>query len=92
MSESWYRLNGATRARLTAQVFACYGTVCHLCCKPGADTVDHVIPRSRGGDDSLANRRPAHGACNYARKDMSLAEWFRTHPVRISPLPASRSW
>ncbi len=58
MSKPWYSHNGGTRARITAQVFTCYGTVCHLCCRPGADTVDHVVPRSRGGDDGLANLRP----------------------------------
>jgi 5-methylcytosine-specific restriction endonuclease McrA len=92
MSKPWYSYNGATRTRITAQVFTCYGTVCHLCLKPGADTVDHVIPRSRGGDDALENLRPAHASCNYARKDTDLAEWFRTHPVTIAPLPASRAW
>ncbi len=44
-----------------------YGTACHLCGRPGADTSDHLIPRSRGGDDSLGNLRPAHKSCNSRR-------------------------
>jgi 5-methylcytosine-specific restriction endonuclease McrA len=60
-------------------VLAEYGTNCHLCNRPidlnaprksGADGwelslhIDHVIPLSKGGDDTLQNVRPAHGQCN----------------------------
>jgi 5-methylcytosine-specific restriction endonuclease McrA len=44
-----------------------YGTVCWLCGRDGADSADHVLPRSRGGSDALENLRPAHRACNSAR-------------------------
>lgn len=27
-------------------------------------TLDHIVPRSRGGDDHLSNLRPAHRRCN----------------------------
>lgn len=40
---------------------------CSLCGEGGANTVDHIIPRSRGGDHSLANLRPAHLKCNSSR-------------------------
>lgn len=44
--------------------------VCWLCGTPGADSVDHVIPLSKGGPElDPANLRPAHGRCNSARKD-----------------------
>lgn len=36
-------------------------------CLAYADTVDHVVPRARGGGDALANLRAACSACNYAR-------------------------
>lgn len=56
-----------------------YGTICHLCNgevdldaprQPGLPGwemglhVDHVIPLSKGGDDTLENVRPSHGKCN----------------------------
>jgi len=41
--------------------------ICWLCNHPGATTVDHVVPRAQGGDDSDENLRAAHAECNYAR-------------------------
>ncbi len=40
---------------------------CGICGLPGADTVDHIIPRARGGDHTPANLRAAHRACNSRR-------------------------
>lgn len=60
-------------------VLATYGTDCHLCGgainldaprTPGEKGwekslhIDHVIPLSKGGDDTLENVRPSHGKCN----------------------------
>ena len=38
--------------------------VCYLCGTRGADEVDHVIPRHKGGGDSVDNLRPVHRACH----------------------------
>lgn len=40
--------------------------ICWLCGESGADTADHVIPRSRGGSNAVENLRPAHLGCNLA--------------------------
>lgn len=60
-------------------VIDAYGSDCHLCDKPidlkasrkvGANGwelslhIDHVIPLSKGGDDTLENVRPSHAQCN----------------------------
>tara|TARA_B110000977_G_C10777310_1_gene377148 strand:- start:32 stop:646 length:615 start_codon:yes stop_codon:yes gene_type:complete len=61
------------------QVLKLYGTSCHIC-KEGIDMfanrsvgafgwqrglhIDHVIPLSKGGPDTIDNVRPAHGLCN----------------------------
>ncbi|QFG13053.1 HNH endonuclease [Gordonia phage Schiebs] len=87
------RWGGRAAQALTALVLITYGDVCHLCGRPGATTADHLVPRSRGGDDSLGNLRPAHGPCNSARQDMTLAEWFRRHPLTAPDTPPpSRDW
>jgi 5-methylcytosine-specific restriction enzyme A len=41
--------------------------VCALCGHPGADSVDHVVPRSRGGSNDDSNLRAAHAHCNASR-------------------------
>lgn len=41
--------------------------ICYICGTVGADQVDHILPRHRGGDDSVSNLRPVHRAC-HARK------------------------
>lgn len=65
-----------------------YGTSCHLCNlsidltanrragKPGWENglhIDHVIPLSKGGPDTLENVRPSHGICNIARSNTAIA-------------------
>ena len=77
MSRSWVRGGSSRWRRLVTLCIAMYGVRCHLCglvvcpwCgRPGADTADHVIPKSRGGLDDLDNLRPAHRCCNVRRGD-----------------------
>jgi len=37
-------------------------------------SIDHLVPRSLGGEDDLANLRLAHWACNRRRKNHSINE------------------
>ncbi|WP_413775521.1 HNH endonuclease [Microbacterium sp. J1-1] len=72
------------RARLLAIVCP-PGSVCHLCggakgpirfdlrrWHPLGPSMDHVIPRSRGGTWDLWNLRPAHYGCNSGRRDRDI--------------------
>lgn len=59
--------SGRHAQRMRALVLSEWGDICHLCGRPGADSADHLIPRSKGGPDTLANLRPAHMACNSRR-------------------------
>lgn len=85
---------GREAQRLTALCLRVKGTVCHLCGQDGANTADHVIPRSKGGTNALANLEPAHEPCNRARGAMDLPAWFRLHPLpdRAAVLAPSREW
>lgn len=57
---------------------------CWICGRDGADTADHVIPLSEGGDlTSLLNLRPAHRSCN-SRRGANLPT--------VTNLQSSRTW
>lgn len=66
-----------------AEVLNKYGIICHICktpidlsaakqCgKPGWEKglhIDHFIPISKGGADTLENVRPSHGKCNIIKR------------------------
>ena len=68
------------------EVLLTHGTICHLCDRP-IDMVatrkvgyygwenglhlDHVIPLSKGGLDTLENVKPAHARCNINKGAMT---------------------
>ena len=54
-------------------------------CGGKADTVDHVVPRSRGGAHSWENCVAACAGCNHRKADKLLAELGWT--LRSTPLP-----
>jgi len=54
-------------------------------CGSKADTVDHVVPRSRGGAHSWENCVAACAGCNHKKADRLLAELGWT--LRSTPLP-----
>ena len=43
-------------------------------------TIDHVRPRSRGGEDRTSNCIPACKRCNHAKGSQDWLEWFRLQP------------
>jgi 5-methylcytosine-specific restriction endonuclease McrA len=82
------KLGVKTEYYTAEDVVARWGTVCHICGKEidmnaprkvgtrgwkRGLHLDHVIPMSRGGEDTLANVKPTHGLCNL-RKHANLVE------------------
>lgn len=46
--------------------------ICYLCGKKvryTEMTIDHVIPRSKGGSNKLENLKPTHKSCNFIKAD-----------------------
>lgn len=72
-------VNGRRVRAFTLAVFKRWGTLCHLCGLPGADTVDHLAPTSQAPHLrwDTDNARPAHGSCNYKRGDAPLATGYQ---------------
>lgn len=62
----------------------------HRCayCGGRADTVDHVVPASRGGALTWLNTVAACRACNNAKADRTPAEWGR--PLLVTPYVPER--
>lgn len=88
------RLVGRAASELTAAVLGTYGQVCHLCSDASrpADSADHIIPVSLGGDNTIDNCRPAHKECNAQRQAMSLADWYsRTEAQYIAAVDVVNS-
>jgi HNH endonuclease len=51
-------------------------------CGRSATTVDHIVPRSKGGTDDDWNLRAACGPCNFGRRD---------RPIRVRATPLRRA-
>lgn len=57
-------------ARLRELVWGTYPHACMYCKTPltwGSFTVEHRLPRSRGGSNELPNLGPCCGPCNFGR-------------------------
>lgn len=69
------------------------GHVCQYCGGFG-DTIDHIHPRSRGGEDSWTNCVCACGPCNRKKRNMTLQEAemeLLQQPRRPSAIPWLRN-
>ena len=71
-------------------VFTRDGQTC-VYCGGSATSIDHVVPRSRGGTHTWDNVVAACRRCNHTKADRSLAEmgWTLPHPPRT---PSGAAW
>lgn len=85
------RIDGRESKELTQLVLRTYGTICHLCGLPGADSKDHLIPWSWTKDDSLPNLRPAHVSCNSRRGNRAIPGYGADVVVVMGPPAGGKS-
>ena len=52
------------------------GSYCWVCLSTEKLTVDHIIPVSRGGTNSIENLITLCGSCNSSKGSMLYSEWF----------------
>jgi 5-methylcytosine-specific restriction endonuclease McrA len=71
-------------------VFTRDGQTC-VYCGGSATSIDHVVPRSRGGTHTWDNVVAACRRCNHTKADRSLAEmgWALPHPPGV---PSGAAW
>lgn len=73
------------------QLIETYGSNCYICKEPidltlprqGAESAyslwpDHVIPTSRGGENTIKNVRPCHRKCNQSKYTMTYDEYIES--------------
>jgi hypothetical protein len=92
----------------TAATWSMYGRrdcqTCHLCERPVVEdwkrpnefhSLDHLVPRSKGGSGYPSNIRLSHVSCNKARRNRDVVEfraWLASrHDGRGSPAQGARA-
>lgn len=74
-------------ASLKRYVIARDKGVCYVCGKPGADEVDHVIPKSEGGTDTTNNLKAIHQQVPpHCHREKTLKEAWKAR-MGNKPLP-----
>jgi len=68
-------LSGATARRVPKRVLRRLRSAICFYCGSKANTVDHVVPLSRGGQHAEGNLVPACRSCNSSKADKLLIEW-----------------
>jgi len=53
-----------------------YNGKCQYCNHTGANHIDHIIPRAKGGSDDLSNLSLACGRCNMMKSAHAISEGF----------------
>jgi 5-methylcytosine-specific restriction endonuclease McrA len=63
--------------RRLADVHGWFCWYCHLPIGPIGSHIDHVVPRSAGGDDGFFNLALACRQCNFAKHNLTVAEFLQ---------------
>ena len=75
---------GEARRQWRQSIKDAWNNRCAYCGKPPIDddslTVDHVRPKSNGGEDKTSNCIPACRECNQDKSSQEWAAWYRMQP------------
>ena len=75
---------GEARRQWRQSIKDAWNNRCAYCGKPPIDddslTVDHVRPKSCGGEDKTSNCIPACRECNQDKSSQEWAAWYRLQP------------
>ena len=74
-------------------IFARDGQKCWYCGSEKDLTIDHIIPKSKGGKNSWKNLITSCGSCNHAKGEIDVAKFCEgrkckiPHPVNVGSFP-----
>ena len=75
---------GEARRQWRQSIKDAWNNRCAYCGKPPIDdeslTVDHVRPKTNGGEDKTSNCIPACRECNQNKSSQEWAAWYRMQP------------
>lgn len=84
MGRSAYGANSALWKKIRVRVLRRDGYTCYYC-GAEADTVDHLVPRAKGGTDDMDNLVAACRSCNYSKQDKSEAVFLAGRSTALFP-------
>lgn len=97
MARSKYQNGGRwIRAERRLAIYLRDGFECLVCAeplmgRPGRATLDHVVPRSRGGTHHESNLFTCCRSCNSRRQQMPLRTFLRQYFGALMPVPLAGS-
>ncbi len=85
MGRSVYGANSSQWKKLRERILRRDSWTCYYC-GAEADTVDHLVPRAKGGTDDMDNLVAACRSCNYSKQDKSEAVFLAGRSITITVL------
>ena len=70
-----------TKSSFRREIINSWDGSCAYCgCQPEKITLDHVIPKARGGTTERSNLVPACAPCNVAKNHCEVWGWYEAQP------------
>jgi 5-methylcytosine-specific restriction endonuclease McrA len=83
-----------TKSTFRREIIDAWNGACAYCgCQPEKVTLDHVIPKAKGGTTHRANLVPACAGCNVAKNHCDVWAWYHDQPFFCADRSARiRQW
>jgi hypothetical protein len=83
-----------TKSSFRREIIDAWNGACAYCgCQPEKVTLDHVIPKAKGGTTDRANLVPACAGCNVSKNHCDVWAWYQAQPFFCAARAARiRQW